>query len=116
MCSKVNREVRKKTNAAKEEWTEKLCKHMKKRMMSGSSKEAYNTLKALTKAQQHQSSFIKTAEETSLWKAQLFKTKGLSTVVAYPTMNEFHPDTSLFQSNESPTQEEKSLPVLREEV
>ena len=58
MCSKVNREVRKKTKAAKEEWAEKLCKHMKKRIMSGSSKEAYNTLKALTKAQQHQSAVI----------------------------------------------------------
>ena len=29
---------------------------------------------------------------------------------------ELHPDTSLLQSNQSPTQEAESLPVLREEV
>ena len=29
---------------------------------------------------------------------------------------ELHPDTSLFQSNQTPTQEAESLPVLREEV
>ena len=31
---------------------------MEKRMMSGKSKEAYNTLKALTKTQQHESAVI----------------------------------------------------------
>ena len=29
---------------------------------------------------------------------------------------EFHPDTNLFQSNQTPTQEAESLSVLREEV
>ena len=46
---KVNREVRKKIKAAKEEWIEEQCKDMENGMMSGNSKEAYNTLKALTK-------------------------------------------------------------------
>ena len=48
---KVNREVRTKMKAAREEWTEKQCKKMEKGMMSGNSKEAYNTLKAFTKTQ-----------------------------------------------------------------
>ena len=30
--------------------------------------------------------------------------------------NELHPDTSLLQSNQTPTQEAESLPVLREEI
>ena len=54
----MNREVRKKTMAAKEEWIEEQCKNMEKGMMSGNSKEAYNILKALTKAQQHKSAVI----------------------------------------------------------
>ena len=39
----VNREVRKKMKAAKKEWTEEQCRNIKKRMMSGNSKEANNT-------------------------------------------------------------------------
>ena len=46
---KVNREVRKKMKAAKEEWTEEQYKNIDNRMMSGNSKETYNTLKALAK-------------------------------------------------------------------
>ena len=45
--------------AAKEEWTEEQRKNIEKGMMSGNSKEAYNTLKALTKTQQHKSAVIK---------------------------------------------------------
>ena len=47
----MNREVRKKMKAAKEEWTEEQCKNIEEGMMSGNNKEAYNTytLKALVK-------------------------------------------------------------------
>ena len=34
------REVRKKTKAAKEVWTEEQCKNIEKEMISGNSKEA----------------------------------------------------------------------------
>ena len=44
------REVRKKMKAAKEGGP---VQNIEKGMMSGNSKEAYNTLKALTKTQQH---------------------------------------------------------------
>ena len=54
----MNREVRTKKKAAKEEWTEEHRKSIEKGMMSGSSKEAYNTLKTLTKTQQHKSADI----------------------------------------------------------
>ena len=46
---KVNREVRRKIKAAKEEWFEDQCKNTDKGMLSANSKKAYNTLKALTK-------------------------------------------------------------------
>ena len=55
----MNKEVRKKIKAAKEEWTEEQRKNIEKGMMSGNSKVAYNTLKALTKTQQHKSEVIK---------------------------------------------------------
>ena len=39
--------------AAKGEWTEEQRKNIEKGMMSGNSKEVYNTLKALVKTQLH---------------------------------------------------------------
>ena len=48
---KVNSEVRKKIKATKEKWIKEQCKNIKTDTMSGNSKEAYNTLKALTKTQ-----------------------------------------------------------------
>ena len=39
--------------ATKKEWTEEQCKNTEKGMIAGNSKETYNTLKALTKIQQH---------------------------------------------------------------
>ena len=47
----MNKDVRKNVKAPKEGWIEEHRKNMKKRMMSGNSKEAYNSLKALTKTQ-----------------------------------------------------------------
>ena len=42
---KVNKEVRKKVKAAKEERTEEQCKNIEKGMMSGESQETHDTLK-----------------------------------------------------------------------
>ena len=51
--------------AAKGEWTKEQRKNIEKGMMSGNSKEAYNTLKALTKTQQHKSTVIEDISQTS---------------------------------------------------
>ena len=59
----MDREVRKKMKAAKEGWIEKHCK---KGMMSGNSKKAYNTLKALSKTQQHKSAVIEDSSRNIL--------------------------------------------------
>ena len=48
----TNREVRKKTKAAKERSTGEQCKNIKKKTTAGNSKEAYDTL---TETQMHNS-------------------------------------------------------------
>ena len=62
----MNRKVRKKMKAAKKEWVEDQLKNTEKGMMSGNSKEMYNTLSALTKTQQHKSAVIEGSSENIL--------------------------------------------------
>ena len=83
--------------------------------MWGTSKEAYNTLKTLTKTQQHMSAVI----EGSSWNSLIESTAVLNWWTEYcgGLYNyELNPDTSLLKSNQTPSQEAESLPVLREEV
>ena len=56
----MDREVRKKMKAEKKEkkCIEGLCKNIEKGTMPGNSKEAYKTLRALTKIQRHKSAVI----------------------------------------------------------
>ena len=99
---KVNRDVRKKMKAAKEEWTEEQSKNMEKGM-SENSKEACNTLKALTKTQQHKSAVVKDSSAYILMESTAVlnqSTEYCSGLYNY----ELHPDTSLLQSNQTPTQ------------
>ena len=101
--------------AAKEEWTEEQCKNIEKRMTSGNSEEAYNTLKALTRTQQHKSAVIKDSNGNILSESTAVLnrwTEFCSGLYNY----QLHPDTSLPQSNQTPTQEAESLPVLLEDV
>ena len=84
-------------------------------MLSENSKEAYNTLKALTKTQQHKSAVIKDSSGNILIESAAFLnqwTEYCSDLYNY----ELHQDTSQLLSNQTPTQEFESLPVLREEV
>ena len=94
---KVNKEVRNKMKTAKEEWTEEQRKNIEKGMMSGNSKEAYNTLKALTKTQQHKSAVIEDSSENILTES----------IVVLNRWTEYgsglynyllHPETGLLQS------------------
>ena len=83
--------------------------------MSGNSKKAYNTLKALTKTQQHKSAVIEDSSGNILTKS----TAILNWWTEYCSglyNCELHQNTSLLQSNQTSTQEDESLPVLREEV
>ena len=90
--------------SAKEEWIEEQCKNIEKRMMSGNGKKAYNTLKALTKTQQHKSAVIEDSSGNILPEGTAVLnrwTEYCSALYKY----ELHPDTSLLQSNQTPTQE-----------
>ena len=81
--------------------------------MSANSREAYNTLKALTKTQQRKSAVIEDGSENILTES----TAVLNRWTEYCLYNyEPHPDTSLLQSNQTPTQEVEGLLGLREEV
>ena len=74
-----------------------------------------NTLKAVTKSQQHKSEVIENSSGNILTE----RTAVLNQWTDYCSdlyNYELHPDTSLLRSNQSPTQEAESLPVLREEV
>ena len=100
---------------AKEEWIDGQFKNIEKGMMSGSSKKAYNTLKFLTKTQQHKSAGIEDRSgniQTESTAVSNRWTENCSGLYNY----ELHQDTSLLQSNHLPTQEAESLPVLRKEV
>ena len=98
-----------------EESTEERCKNTEKGMMLGNSKEAYNSLKALTKTQQPKSAVIEHSSGNILTESTAVLnrwTEYCSGLYNY----ELHQDASLPQSNQTPTQEAESLPVLREEV
>ena len=74
-----------------------------------------NTLKALTKSQQHKSAVIEDSSGNILTESTAVLnqwTEYCSDLYKY----ELHPDTSLLQSNQTPTQEAESLSVPREEV
>ena len=82
--------------------------------MLENSKEAYNTLKALTKTQQHQSAAIDNNSGNILTEITTVLnrwTEYCSGLYNY----ELHPDTRLLQSNQTPTQEAENLSVMREE-
>ena len=98
---KVNKVAKKKMTAAKEEWPEEQGKNTEKGMMSRNSKEAYNTLKALTKTQQYKSAVIEDSRGNILTESIAvlnWWTEYCSGLYNY----ELHPDTSLLQSNQTP--------------
>ena len=97
----MNREVRKKIKAAKEEWTEGQCENIEKGIVLGNSKEDYNILKALTKTQQHKSAVIEGGSGNTLTESTSVRnrwTKHCSGLYSY----ELRPGTSLLQSNQTP--------------
>ena len=103
-----NREARKKMRAAKEERTEEQCKNIVKGMRSGNSKEAYNTL-------WRKSTVIKDSSGTILTESSAVLNRWAEYCSSLYN-HELHPDTSLLNSNQSPTQDAESLPVPMEKA
>ena len=83
--------------------------------MSGNCIEAYNTLKALTKIQQHKSTVIEDSSGNILMESTAVLNQWTEYCIGLYNY-ELHPDTSLLRSIQTPTQGAESLPVLREEV
>ena len=84
--------------AAKEEWTEEQCKTTGKGKMSGNSKVAYNSPKALTKTQQHQSAVIEDNSGDILTESTAVLNRYYSGLYNY----QLHPDTSLLRVTRPP--------------
>ena len=104
---KVSRQVRKKMNAIKGEWTEKQCNNIEKGIMAGNSKEAYNILRDLTKTQQHKSAVIEGSGRNILTEV----TAVLSRWTEYCSglhNYELHPDTSLLTVTRPPQERLKT--------
>ena len=83
--------------------------------MPGNSKEAYKTLRALTKIQRHKSAVIEDSSGNILMEgiAVLNRwTEYCSGLYNYA----LHPDACLLQSNQTATQQAESLSMWREEV
>ena len=96
-------------------WTEERCKIREKGMMSGNSKKAYNSLKALTKTQQCKSIVIKDnsgnilTESTAVWN---WWTEYCSGLYKY----ELHPDTPCSRVTRSPHKSLKAYQYWRKRL
>ena len=97
----MNREVRKKMNAARNKWIEEQCKNIEKEMMSGNNKVAYSTPKALIKTQLHTSVVTEDSCGNVLTESTYVLNRWTECRIDLPNY-ELHPDTSLLQSNQTP--------------
>ena len=111
----VHRQIRKKIQIAKEEWIEEQCSVIEKGMETSNSKNAYSTLKSLTKTSQLRTAVINDqdgkliTDSKKVLKRWSEYCKGLYNY-------EIHPDTSLLQTNLPSVDGKDSLPILKEEV
>ena len=86
---------------AKEEWIGERCKNIEMGIMSGNSKEVYNTLKALTKTQRHKSAVIDDGSGNILKECTAVLNRWTEYCNGIHNY-ELHPDTILLQSNQTP--------------
>ena len=111
----VNRQVRKKIWIDKEEWIEEQCSTIEKGMETGDSKNAYSTLKSLTKTSQLRTAVTNDQDGkliTDNEKVLKRWTKYCKGLYNY----EIHPYTSLLQTDLPSMDGEDSLLILKEEV
>ena len=111
---KASRQVRKKMLEAKEDWITKQCEAIEQGMEQGNSKQAYETLKKLTKTQQHKTTVIEDSKGELLTE----ETEVLNRWTEYcqELYNyQLQPDTSLLE-NAPRDRTAEPLPILKEEV
>ena len=110
----ANKMVRSKMKEAKENWISQQCEKIEKGMKEGNSKEAYSTLKTLSKKTQNQMTVIEDQDgELLTEKAAVMErwTEYCKELYNFPIT----PDTALL-NKERGTREVENLPVLKEEV
>ena len=72
-------------NEAKENWMSEQCLKVEKAIAKGDSKEAYQTIKVLTKSQQPKTSVIEDRKGKSSQRATLSSRDGLNTAMTCTT-------------------------------
>lgn len=78
----MHSDVRRKMQAAKEEWIQNKSKAIEKDMLTGNNKQAYITLKSLTKTSQQRATVVKD-ENGKLLTVRRFSIDGPNTVMVY---------------------------------
>ena len=107
--------VRKKMKEAKEQWINDQCDIIEKNIERGNSKEAFSTLKKLTKTQQNRASVIEDSSGELLTESSAVLTRWTQycqELYNYP----IQPDNGLIKGDITPQREPSPIPVLREEV
>lgn len=111
----ANNKVRKSIREAKENWLDEQCAHIEKGMAKGNSKQAFDTLKKITRTQVNKTSAIEDANGTLLTEnEEVLKrwTEYCEELYNFP----IHPDTNILNQPTITVKEPSPLPVLKEEV
>ena len=111
----AHREVRKKMKKVKEKWIEEQCNTIDKDMEKGNSKQAYSTLKALTKTNQPRTTVIEDQDGKLLTDEEevLRRWTGYCKDLYSYQLN---PDTSILEGIQGNLEDEASPPILKHEV
>lgn len=111
----TNSLIRNKMTEAKENWIEGQCRNIEEGIKRGSSKQAYDTLRTLTKTQQPKASVIEDSNGNLLTESPAVLARWTEYCNGLYNHN-LQPDTSILQQDQNNTREIHDLPVLQEEV
>lgn len=111
----ANKEVRAKLSADKEKWIADQCDAIEKGMEAGNTKEAYRTLKALTKSNQTKPNVIKDQDGNLLTDNEEVMKRW--TEYCNDLYNhQLHPDISILQTDHAQPSSDAELSILQKEV
>ena len=111
----TNKKIRNMMKEAKEDWIEGQCRNIEEGFKRGNSKQAYETLRTLTKTQQPKASVIEDSSGNLLTESSDVHARWTEYCKGLYNYN-LQPDTSILQQDQTSTREVQDLPVLQEEV
>ena len=109
-----NKQVRKKMRECREEWILHQCDKIEENMKNGNSKEAYSTLKTLTKTSQNKTNVIEDKEGNLLTESSAVLqrwTEYCNELYNY----QLHPDPNIIK-NSHRNEQERDPPILQTEI